>query len=177
MNISYHHMTISEGNYVDLCARYNIFVKVGMEHFEPKIWLIFNALKDGQISQSTVSSNPCPSLMEHRITFEQIGKFLQELYNSGIFSRDYAGMYHVKSEIAYKLHGICYEITKNIDKSNITLKNILIGCGYPVTSENQEHVMNFESGSDGQKTEIVKSIFSKIAYSGTDFLLKIILGN
>jgi len=168
-------MAISEEEYLRLCGIYPIFQKVGIKHFEPKIWLIFNALQSGGISQLSVSSKPCQSLMEHNITFDQIGGFLQELYNSEIFSTIDSTTFRVIPKVAYELHRVCYGMTKNIEKFNESFKQLIIECGYQNNSDNRILWTKFDTGDDNAKSGALKDLISQLAYAGARLLIKCIL--
>lgn len=164
-------MEITETDYLKLCESYPVFKQVGFDNFGPKIWLIFRALKFSGTSQVLVSSNPCPSLMEHKITFDQIGFFLEELKEKNIFSSDGSGTYHVIPKVGYELHNVCYEMSKKIKKSRVNLKQILIECGYPNTGEINNNVKRVTSSDDTENSEALKDLLSQIAFAGARFLI------
>ncbi len=169
-------MTLSERDYLTLCEFDPFFKKLGHQYFEPKIWLVFVALKNGTVSQESVASNPCQSLMKHKITYHQIRRFLEELEENGILTgKDrIAPHYQVIPEMAFELHRICYELSLKIkDASELT--NIIHQCGYPSNLTINEKISRFNTGGDNEKSEVIKELLSQIAYSGTEFILKCIL--
>lgn len=168
-------MEISNTDYEQLCESYTIFSQVGFKNFEPKIWLIFVALKSGGISIQTVSSKPCQSLMEHNITFDQIEWFLEELKDKKIFFRDSSNTYHLIPEVAYELHRVCYGMTKKIENSNKRFLVVVQECGYPINAENKKRVDRFTSGDDNAKSEVLKDLLSQLAYAGARLIIKCIL--
>ena len=171
-------MALSENNYLSMCQFDPFFQKIGVEYFEAKIWLVFVALKNGNVSQESVASNPCQSLMKHKITYDQIGCFLDELEDKGILMRTGRGdsRYNVIPNMAYELHRICYELSLKLKNESI-LTNLIHECGYPPNAENNNRISRFRTGGDNEKSEVIKELLSQIAYSGTEFILKTILQN
>lgn len=168
-------MALSENDYVKLCEFNPFFHNLDPEHFEPKIWLIFVALKNGMVSQESVASNPCQSLMKHKITYDQIGMFLNQLNEKGILKQKQdPAEYQVIPKIAYDLHRICYELSLKV-KTHTILTNLIHECGYPSNGHTNEQISRFQTGGDNERSEVIKDLLSQIAYSGTEFILKCII--
>ncbi len=168
-------MGLSENDYVTMCEFNTFFGNLDRKFFEPKVWLIFIALKNGMVSQEFVASNPCQSLMKHGITYDQIGRFLRELNEKGILiQKQDPTEYKVAPKTAYELHKICYELSLKV-KDHTTLTNLIHECGYPSNQESNEKIMRFQTGGDNEKSEVIKELLSQLAYSGTEFILKCIV--
>ncbi len=169
-------MTITKEEFNELSNKFSIFKSIGFDNFEPKIWLIFVALRSGKISETIVASKPCQSLMENNVPFEQIKQFLNDIHNGGIFYQiPPAGSFAVTPEIAYELHRVIYQMTKNLEKSKTALLDIIHQCGYMINTENREHVKKFSRGDDNAKSDVMKDLLSQLAYAGTRLLIKGIL--
>ena len=164
---------ISETEYVELCKDFPFFELVGHKGFGIKIWLIFRALNFGKVSIESVASNPCQSLMQNNIEFNQIKRFLEELNTNKILKK-YGEEYSLFPEYSYELHRICFEAGKKLERHERDIKRFIQECGYTYDDRNRTLSQNFITGDVNAKTDTLKDLLSQLAFSGARLLVKII---
>lgn len=166
--------TVTQEEYSKLCNEYDFFKKVGFKGFETKIWLIFKALVNGEVSKQNVARNPCQSLMENQVPFHSIGDYLEELANNGLFTK-YGSDYSLIDDRSFELHNICYRITSKITKTNTPLHELIKECGYTYDSKNRDLVTNFNQGDINAKETTFNDLMTQLAFAGARLLTKIII--
>ncbi|MGY5151744.1 MAG: hypothetical protein ACW9XA_05695 [Candidatus Nitrosopumilus sp. bin_6a] len=168
-------ITVTQEEYSKLCEKYDFFKKIGFEGFETKIWLVFKALVDEQVSVKSVAKNPCQSLMENDVPFHNIRDYLDQLSNDELLVKLSGGNYILKDDRSYELHRICYQITSKIVKTKAPLHTLIKDCGYVYDTRNVELVRNFNNGDINAKENTFNDLMTQLAFAGARLLTKIVV--
>lgn len=175
---------VLESKYLELCQEFPLFEKIGHRGFGTKVWLVFRALNFKSVSMTSVAENPCQSLMENDIHFNNIKRYLEELHRGGVLDivgSDTVGsdgeasdVYKLSAENSYELHRICYQLGNKIVKSKVDLKKLMLDCGYTNDTRNNTLVNSFANGDVNAKADSLKNILSQLAFAGAKFLTKVV---
>lgn len=168
-------ITISEKDFLKFCSRYPQLAQIGIQHLGPKIWIMFNALQKQSVSVESISHNPCASLMENGVSFEDIKDILVELRINGLLYENPPHLYHLTNEIAYVLQQLSFDLTRQLPSNSDDILKLLQDCGYSSAFTNRKNtVIPLLSDDNNIKTSKFKELMSEVAFSGLKLIIKLI---
>ncbi len=167
---------ISETDFVKLCSDYPELRRIGIDFLGPKIWILFNALRDGSVSTSSISRRPCPSLMENKVTLSTIKTILSDLENNKILRLDSKKtfVYELTDDVAYTLQQMSYDLTQKIStKDGTFVRKLIQECGYSSTYLTTIVDDNLTSDDNNKRTSQFKDLVADVAFSGLQLIIKL----
>lgn len=167
---------ISESDFLKLCSNYPELRRIGSDFLGPKIWILFNALRNGSVSTTSISRRPCPSLMENKVTLSTIKTILSSLDDNGILrltnKKDFD--YVLPDDVAYTLQQMSYDLTQKISTNDGTyVRQLIQQCGFSSTYLTTTVDDNLTSDDNNRRTSQFKDLLADVAFAGLQMLLKL----
>ena len=166
---------ISEFDFDKLCSTYPDLAKIGKNYLGPKFWILFNALKNGHVSEKSIAHKPCASLMENHVSFEDISNILEELHNNRLLTYDERGEYQLQGKVAYALQQLSYDVTQGLEKlRNNEISALIQESGYSSMYYGNGKIMrDLSSDDNNNRSNQFKELMSEVAYAGLRLTLKL----
>ena len=165
---------ISHADFQKFITKYPQFASIGIENLGPKIWILFNTLRDNRISISSITHRPCTSLMENNVSFENIEHILDNLFQSGLLSTQNGSEYQLDDKIAYALQQLSFDLTRQLPSSNEDMTELLRSCGYSSEFVSTRALTPLFSDDSNLKTSKLRDLLSEVAFSGLRLIVKLL---
>ncbi|QMU54460.1 MAG: hypothetical protein GKS07_05935 [Nitrosopumilus sp.] len=162
---------ISNEDYQKICKKYPELAEIGFEFLGPKIWILFNALKNGSINETSIAHNPCASLMENHVDFGQVRTIMSELVENGLLV-EFSDTHKLSDRVAYTLQQLSFDLTQQLRGANDGhIKELIRKCGYSSQYLTQSITDELSGDDNNKRSSRFKELMSEVAYSGLKLLV------
>jgi len=167
---------ITPKDYKKFITKYPQFAQIGIENLGPKIWILFNTLRDNSVSITSITHRPCASLMENNVSFANIGHILADLSQSDmlISNGQNPPTYQLDDEIAYSLQQLSFDLTRNLPSSGEEMTKLLQSCGYSSEFLSDRALTPLFSDDNNVKTSKFRDLLAEVAFSGLRLIIKLL---